>query len=88
LTEQILALHKTGVQSLELIPSGGGFFEVSKNGDLIFSKRQSGRFPEWTEIRGALEAERAGTGNAPHPGPSSFGACPLRNRWRGGLWFW
>jgi selenoprotein W-related protein len=56
LTEQILALHKTGVQGLELVPSGGGVFEVWSDGELIFSKRQAGRFPEWTEIRGALEA--------------------------------
>jgi selenoprotein W-related protein len=43
------------VASLEIIPGSGGVFEVSKNGELIFSKKESGRFPEWDEIRGALE---------------------------------
>ncbi len=54
LAEQILSLLKTQVKSLEIIPSSGGVFEVSVDGDLIFSKKESGRFPEWEEIRGAL----------------------------------
>jgi selenoprotein W-related protein len=55
LAEQILGLYKTQVASLEIVPSGGGVFEVSRDGELIFSKKESGRFPEWHEIRGALE---------------------------------
>jgi selenoprotein W-related protein len=47
-------LLKTQVSSLEIVPSTGGVFEVSKDGELIFSKRESGRFPEWEEIQGAL----------------------------------
>ncbi len=54
LAEQILALYKTGVTSLEIIPSRGGVFEVFQDDELVFSKKQSGRFPEWDEIRGAL----------------------------------
>jgi selenoprotein W-related protein len=54
LTEQILGLYKTDVKSLEIIPGMGGVFEVSLDGELVFSKKQSGRFPEWDEIRGAL----------------------------------
>ena len=55
LTNQILNLYKTQVKSLEIIPSVGGVFEVRKDGELVFSKKESGRFPEWDEIRGALE---------------------------------
>jgi selenoprotein W-related protein len=54
LTEQILSLWKTDVKALEIIPSTGGVFEVFKDGELVFSKKESGRFPEWDEIRGAL----------------------------------
>lgn len=46
---------KTRVTCLELVPSGGGVFEVSKDGEKIFSKKQQGRFPEWSEIRRILE---------------------------------
>ena len=36
--------------SIKLIPSDGGRFEVSIDGNLIFSKLETGRFPENTEI--------------------------------------
>ena len=35
---------------IELISSGGGVFEVTLDGDLIFSKRSLDRFPEDGEI--------------------------------------
>jgi selenoprotein W-related protein len=34
----------------ELIPSSGGVFEVVNDGQLIFSKKALGRFPEPEEI--------------------------------------
>lgn len=33
-----------------LIEGSGGVFEVKKDGELIFSKKQLGRFPEHEEI--------------------------------------
>jgi selenoprotein W-related protein len=42
------------VASLEILPGSGGVFEVRVDGELVFSKKESGRFPEWHEIRGAL----------------------------------
>ena len=35
---------------MELVASGGGVFEVSLDGRLIFSKKKLGRFPEDEEI--------------------------------------
>ena len=35
---------------MRLIPSGGGVFEVRNGNDLVFSKRQLGRFPADGEI--------------------------------------
>lgn len=35
---------------VELIESSGGVFEVTKEKDLIFSKKSEGRFPEDEEI--------------------------------------
>jgi len=34
------------VQELVLIPSSGGVYEISRDGNLIFSKKEMGRFPE------------------------------------------
>tara|TARA_B100000073_G_scaffold157354_1_gene129969 strand:- start:6 stop:197 length:192 start_codon:yes stop_codon:yes gene_type:complete len=36
---------------ISLISSGGGVFEISLNGDLIFSKKALNRFPENGEIK-------------------------------------
>tara|TARA_B100000749_G_C18440904_1_gene472125 strand:- start:1002 stop:1175 length:174 start_codon:yes stop_codon:yes gene_type:complete len=41
---------KFGGVGVELISSGGGVFEVTLDGDLIFSKRSLDRFPEDGEI--------------------------------------
>ena len=42
------------VESLELLPSDGGRFEVSVNGDLVFSKKQLGRHAEADEVVGLV----------------------------------
>ena len=44
------------VESLRLIPSGGGRFEVTANGQVVYSKAATGRFPEPGEIVKTLRA--------------------------------
>jgi selT/selW/selH-like putative selenoprotein len=36
--------------NIDYIKSSGGVFEVLKDGNLIFSKRREGRFPDTSEI--------------------------------------
>ena len=50
LATKILETYGNGVSGLQLIPSGGGVFEVTKNDHLVFSKKQEGRFPEIDEV--------------------------------------
>lgn len=50
LATKILEKYGNGVSGLQLIPSGGGVFEVTKNEQLVFSKKQEGRFPEMDEV--------------------------------------
>ena len=38
-----------------LVPGGGGVFDVSIDGKIIFSKKSVGRFPEPGEIVGMLQ---------------------------------
>ena len=45
---------------IELIPSGGGVFEVALDGKLIFSKKESKRFPAYQEIPHAIDMELIG----------------------------
>jgi selT/selW/selH-like putative selenoprotein len=40
---------------VQLIKSGGGVFEVVRDGKLIFSKKAVGRFPEHSEIFDRLD---------------------------------
>jgi selenoprotein W-related protein len=38
------------IESLTLIPSSGGRFEVTVNGELVYSKKQTGRHAEPGEV--------------------------------------
>jgi selenoprotein W-related protein len=49
---------KQHIRSLKLVPSGGGAFEISVNGQKIFSKLKSGQFPEPDAIVQAVRAKR------------------------------
>jgi len=46
LTSKVLTTFKQQIQDLKLIPSSGGCFELTVNGELLFSKLQSKQFPE------------------------------------------
>ena len=48
---KILVDFKTDIAEFKLVPSGGGKFELSVDGELIFSKVQEGRFPEYDEVK-------------------------------------
>jgi selenoprotein W-related protein len=42
----LLTTYKQKIKDLKLIPAGGGCFELSVNGDLIYSKLKTGKFPD------------------------------------------
>jgi selT/selW/selH-like putative selenoprotein len=39
---------------IELLRSSGGVFEVTRDGELIYSKRATGLHPTWNDIAGKL----------------------------------
>ncbi|HBL29758.1 MAG TPA: hypothetical protein DD490_23225 [Acidobacteria bacterium] len=43
----------------QLLKGSGGVFEVTVGGELIFSKKQTGRFPNPGEVEAVLEAKVA-----------------------------
>jgi selenoprotein W-related protein len=45
-TSKLLTTYKQKIHDLKLIPAGGGCFELTVNGELIYSKLQSGKFPD------------------------------------------
>ena len=56
LANEILEKYGTNVKEFTLIPSGGGVFEVIKNGDLIYSKKSLDRFPDDGEVMNLIES--------------------------------
>jgi selenoprotein W-related protein len=50
MTEELMNNFNGSIAGINLIPSGGGVFEVVVDGDLIFSKKDLGRFPNEQEL--------------------------------------
>ena len=46
--------YKDALEDVKLVPSSGGAFEVSLDGNLIYSKLKTGRFPEEKELTDAI----------------------------------
>lgn len=46
---------KGSVQEVTLIPSGGGVFEIKVADELIFSKKELGRFPNEQEVSETID---------------------------------
>lgn len=46
-------MQRTGAE-VELVKGGGGVFEITIDGRLAFSKKQTGRFPTDAEIDGLI----------------------------------
>jgi selenoprotein W-related protein len=58
LTEELVRAYGRKITNLTLQPAGGGVFEVTYNGELIFSKKKLDRFPEQGEIIGLIDQRR------------------------------
>ena len=55
LTTEILDKFATEIGNWTLIPSSGGVFELTINGDLVFSKKGKGRYPESGEVLSLIQ---------------------------------
>jgi selenoprotein W-related protein len=50
LTSRILTEYKQQIHDFKLIPAGGGCFELTLNGKLVYSKLKTGEFPDEAEM--------------------------------------
>jgi selenoprotein W-related protein len=50
LADKLLGEYKQKIESLTLVPKGGGCFELSLDGDLAYSKLSTGEFPDEGEM--------------------------------------
>lgn len=46
MTEKIAHDYKNAFSRISLVPSSGGVFEVRVNGQDVYSKKQTGQFPD------------------------------------------
>ncbi len=51
LTESLITEFGTDLESLTLVPSLGGIFQVKVDDRVIFSKAEEGRFPQPDEVK-------------------------------------
>ena len=58
MTEKLLSSYKRDITELLLVPHEGGRFEVSIDGELIYSKLETGEFPEHDSIISAINKRR------------------------------
>lgn len=59
MAEKLLEEHLTGIEAITLIPSSGGVYEVTVDGDLIYSKKETGEHAEYEQVAGPVR-ERLG----------------------------
>ena len=55
MTQEILTTFEQEVDELSLLPDTGGFFEIIANGNVIWSRKEMGRFPEISEFKQCVE---------------------------------
>ncbi|HZA28584.1 MAG TPA: SelT/SelW/SelH family protein [Gammaproteobacteria bacterium] len=51
LAQELLMTFATDLGEVALIPGEGGIFEIRLDGEVLFSRKREGRFPEAKEIK-------------------------------------
>jgi len=49
--QELLTTFDDDLKTVTLVPSTGGIFEVRLNDEVVFSRKQAGRFPESKELK-------------------------------------
>ena len=55
LAEKMLLQYASKLSAVKLVPGSKGAFEVSFDGDLVFSRGETRRFPEIAEMRDIIK---------------------------------
>ncbi len=56
MTEQLLEDFEKSIEEITLVPGQGGVFEVEVDGDLVYSKKATGRHAEYEEVAQSIRA--------------------------------
>lgn len=52
--QELLTTFENEIGELALVPGSGGIFEVRAEGELVWSRKERGRFPELKELKQLL----------------------------------
>jgi selenoprotein W-related protein len=58
MVDGLLEEFEPKIQSVKLIPSKGGVFEVTVDGDLVYSKKATGVHAEYEDVAGPIRERR------------------------------
>lgn len=50
-TQELLTTFENEIAEVALLPGTGGIFEVRLDGEVLFSRKREGRFPELKELK-------------------------------------
>ena len=59
MTEKLLDEFLIKIEAITLVPSSGGVYEVTIDGDLVYSKTETGEHAEYEQVAGPVR-ERLG----------------------------
>jgi len=51
MSQELLTTFEQDLKSVALVPGTGGIFEVRLNGDVLYARKKTGRFPESKELK-------------------------------------
>lgn len=51
LAQELLVTFEEDLASVNLVPGTGGILDIRYNGEIIYSRKQNGRFPESKELK-------------------------------------
>jgi len=51
MAQELLTTFESDLGAVSLVPGTGGIFEVRLDGQLLFSRKEAGRFPESKELK-------------------------------------
>ena len=54
MAEELLGEFEHHIERFTLVTSSGGAFEITVDGDLVYSKLETGEFPEYEQVAGPL----------------------------------
>ncbi|MBU1494793.1 MAG: Rdx family protein [Actinobacteria bacterium] len=60
MAEKLLEEHQQKIESITLIPSTGGGYEVTVDGDLVYSKKATGEHAEYEQVAGPVRDRLTG----------------------------